>query len=72
MSAVEQLAEWLSSVLTSTDAEKLGALLAPDLVDAAKAALKLLEKIEAGNEEAAWSFEVQNLQNALAAAGVES
>jgi len=65
---ISDLASGLRSALSSTDAERLGALLATDIVDAAKAALKKLEDIEDRNDEPAWSIEVQDLQRTLEAA----
>ena len=68
---IDDLASGLLSALSSTDAERLGALLAPDIVDAARAALKKLESIEENNDEPDWSIEVQDLARALESADVD-
>lgn len=64
------LAEGLIDILDPADIEPLGALLAPELVKAAKGALRKLEDLER-DQDGPWSPEVLALQQALADAGVK-
>ena len=67
---VTGLAEGLLSVLTWKDGERLGSMLAPELVKAAQAALKRIEAAELGDLDSPWSSEADALREALRDAGV--